>query len=475
MTEPMSPVDRAWLLMDRPTNLMMIVGLMVLSERLALADLRRIIAERFLSFGRFRQIPLNDALGARWQGTEQFELGDHVLRAALPAPGGKAELEALAGDLASTPFNAGRPLWTFHLVEQYQRGSALIVRIHHCYADGIALLHVLLRLADAPATAPPSPGAARAGPAAGAAAADTAGAAAGTGTGLLPALLAQTLRGSADLLEKGVHLALHPGELSAAARQAVGVASEVANIGVLLPDDPPTRLRQALSGTRRVAWAEPLALQEVQTVGRVLGCTVNDVLVSTLAGALGRYLDAVGDDTAGLTLRATVPVNLRSDAASQLQLGNRFGLVFVDLPVGVRHPLQRLYAVHESMEKLKGSPQAMVTLGLLSLVGSLNLSVEETAIGLFSAKASLVASSLRGPEQALRLAGAPISQLLFWVPQAGSIGTGVSMLTYRGEVQFGVIADRHLVPDPGRLVGLVQAEFDRLLYLVLLGADVLQA
>jgi WS/DGAT/MGAT family acyltransferase len=472
----MSPVDRAWLLMDRPTNLMMIVGLLVLSERLALADLRRIIAERFLSFERFRQIPLNDALGARWQGAEQFDLGDHVLRAALPAPGGKAELEALAGDLASTPFNAGRPLWTFHLVEQYQGGSALIVRIHHCYADGIALLHVLLRLADASSAASPSPGAARAVPAAGAAA-DAASTTAGTAasTGLLPALLAQTLRGSAELLEKGVHLALHPGELSAAARQAVGVASEVANIGVLLPDDPPTRLRQALSGTRRVAWAEPLALQEVHMVGRVLGCTVNDVLVSTLAGALGRYLEAVGDDTAGLTLRATVPVNLRADAASQLQLGNRFGLVFVDLPVGVRHPLQRLYAVHESMEKLKGSPQAMVTLGLLSLVGSLNLSVEETAIGLFSAKASLVASSLRGPEQALRLAGAPISQLLFWVPQAGSIGTGVSMLTYRGEVQFGVIADRHLVPDPGRLVGLVQAEFDRLLYLVLLGADVLQA
>jgi WS/DGAT/MGAT family acyltransferase len=320
-----------------------------------------------------------------------------------------------------------------------------------------------LRLAD-PGAAPP---AARSGGRQRPATAD------GAGASLVPALLAQTLRGGADLIERGMHYALHPAEATNAARQAIGVASEVANIGVLLTDDPPNRLKQALSGTRRVAWAEPLALEEVLTVGRVLGCTVNDVLVSTLAGALGRYLDAVGDETHGMTIRATVPVNLRPDEESQLELGNRFGLVFVGLPVGIRHPLQRLYAVRDSMQQLKGSPQALVTLGLLTLVGSLNVAIEETAIALFSAKASLVASSLRGPEQPLRLAGAPVSQLLFWVPQTGSIGTGVSMLSYRGEVQFGVIADRHLIPDPGQLVGLVQAEFDRLVYLVLLGADVL--
>jgi diacylglycerol O-acyltransferase len=464
MTEAMSPVDRAWLLMDRPTNSMMILALIVLARPLAHAALRRIVAERFLAFPRFRQIPLTDALGGRWANAEQFDLDDHVLRSALPAPAGKAELEALAGDLASTPFNTGRPLWTFHLVEHYQRGSALIVRIHHCYADGIALLHVLMRLADAAvaARARPADAGRRRRPRGGAGSA-----------GLVPALLAQTLRGGAELIEKGMHFALHPGELPAAARQAVGVAAEVANIGVLLADDPPTRLRQALSGTRRVAWAEPLALEEVHAVGRVLGCTVNDVLVCTLAGALGRYLDSVGDETDGVTVRATVPVNLRSGTEAQFELGNRFGLVFVDLPIGIRHPLRRLYAVHESMEKLKGSSQALVTLGLLSLVGSLSSVVQETAIALFSAKASLVASSLRGPEQPLRLAGAPIAQLLFWVPQAGSIGTGVSMLSYRGEVQFGVIADRHLIPDPGELVGLVQAEFDRLLYLVLMGVDAL--
>ena len=156
--ERMGRVDTAWLRMDSDCNLMMIVGLMVLSERLALADLRRIIAERFLSFGRFRQIPLNDALGARWQGAEQFELGDHVLRAALPAPGGKAELEAYCASLATQALDPNKPLWNMTVVEHYDdhgvRGSAVITRIHHCIADGIALIGVMYSLTDESPDAP---------------------------------------------------------------------------------------------------------------------------------------------------------------------------------------------------------------------------------------------------------------------------------------------------------------------------------
>jgi WS/DGAT/MGAT family acyltransferase len=467
MTERLSPVDRAWLLMDRPTNPMLVMGLLVLRRRLGRASLRRIVAERFLAFERFRRVPAADTLGAHWELAEQFDLDDHVLRVALPAPAGERELEALAGELASTPLNTGRPLWTFHLVEQYQGGSALIIRVHHCYADGIALMRVLLRLADAV----PGSVAAAAAPSRHAAPAAAAGDASAT---LMPEFLTQALREGADLVGKGLHYALHPAEATTAAGTAAGaaagIAGEVARMGLLLADDPPTLLKQELSGVKRVAWAAPLALEEVRTVAHLLGCTINDVLVATLAGAIGRYLDSQGDSTAGVTIRAAVPVNLRPQDDAALGLGNRFGLVFVDLPVGIRHPLQRLYAVHAGMVALKGSQQALVTFGLLSLVGTLPAAVEEPAVAMFSAKASLVASTLRGPEQPLHLAGAPVSQLLFWVPQSGSIGVGVSILSYRGEVQFGVIADRHLIPDPGQLVGLVQAEFDRLLYLLLLGA-----
>ena len=203
----------------------------------------------------------------------------------------------------------------------------------------------------------------------------------------------------------------------------------------------------------------------------VLGCTVNDVLVATLAGALGRYLEAHGDCVRGLTIRAAVPVNLRSEdeAHEGEALGNRFGLVFVELPIGIRHPLERLYAVHAAMQTIKASVQATTTFGLLAAVGYLPAPVEPPAIALFSAKASLVASNVPGPQQPLTLAGATIEEILFWVPQAGSIGTGVSMLSYNGRVQFGVISDRQMIANPTELVAQVAVEFERLVLLVLLG------
>jgi WS/DGAT/MGAT family acyltransferase len=344
------------------------------------------------------------------------------------------------------------------------------VRIHHCYADGIALVQVLLSLADRARLGRrrqarrPDPGSVPAGR-----------------HGMIPGALLGALRGGiglldqgTGLLEQGIHYALHPGEATTLARDALGIAAELTHIGTMA-DDPPTCLKRPLSGIRRVAWAEPLLLEEVRTIAHVLGCTINHVLVSTLAGALRSYLEAQGQEVSGLTLRATVPVDLRSGDGADPVLGNRFGLVFVDLPVGIRHPLERLYAVHASMQSLKGSVQAFATLSLLSFVGNLPSPVEAPATALFSAKASLVASNLPGPREPLSLAGIPVSRMLFWVPQAGSIGTGVSMLSYNGQVQFGVIADRELIPEPAQLVERVASEFDRLVLLVLLGGAALHA
>lgn len=454
--ERLSGVDRAWLLMDRPANLMTVMGLIVLGRRLGRGALVGLITERFLAFDRFRCVPVVDPLGAIWREAPSFSLDDHVLSAALPAPGGQRELESLAGELAGTPFPAGRPLWTYHLIEQYGAGSAIIVRIHHCYGDGLALLHVLLSLAghphearEAPALPVPEPG---------------------------PSI--PTVPGSiAALLETGVHLALHPAEALTAAREALGIGAELTRLAAM-PDDPPSRLKRPLSGGRRIAWTQALSVDEVRAIARVLGCTVNDVLVSTLAGALGRYLESEGELVAGLTVRAAVAVNLRPIAdPRQLPagqpLGNQFGLVFVELPIGMRHPLERLYTVRSSMLALKSSAQAQATLGLLSLVGSLPAPVEEFALTLFSAKASLVASNLRGPSEQLSFAGSPVTEVMFWVPQSGSIGTGVSMFSYCGRVQFGVTSDRDLITKPVRLIEELVAEFERLVYLALLGAGVL--
>lgn len=468
--ERLSGVDRAWLRMDRPVNPMTVVGLIVLARRLRRAALAELITRRLLAFERFRCVPVTDSLGASWIEASDFTLDDHVLVAALPAPGGQRELQTLAGELAGIPFAAGRPLWTFHLIERYGAGSALIVRIHHCYGDGVALLRVLLSLADQPQGAPalpaPQPASLSGSPFASGSAS---GLASGPGNGLLG-----LISSAAALLDEGMHYALSPTEASAAAREALNIGAELAHLAAMR-DEPITLLKRPLSGSRRVAWTQALSVAEVHAIARVLGCTMNDVLVSTLAGALGRYLESAGEPVSGLTLRAAVPVNLRASADPQQPqgtqpLGNRFGLVFVELPLGIRHPLERLYAVRATMLSLKASAQARATLTLLSLVGSLPEAVEELALTIFSAKASLVASNLRGPDEELSLAGKPVSEVLFWVPQSGSIGTGVSMLSYRGRVQFGVSSDRALIPDPERLVEQLAVEFERLVFLVLLGA-----
>ena len=147
--EGMSSVDVAWLRMDRPSNLMVICGVLAMHEHIPMVRLRSTVASRFLRYPRFRQRPVKVASGYQWQSDEHFDLAHHVVRIDLSHGAGDAELEALVSKLVSTALDPGHPLWQFHLVGNYKNGSALILRIHHCYADGIALIQVLLSMTDA--------------------------------------------------------------------------------------------------------------------------------------------------------------------------------------------------------------------------------------------------------------------------------------------------------------------------------------
>jgi WS/DGAT/MGAT family acyltransferase len=272
--------------------------------------------------------------------------------------------------------------------------------------------------------------------------------------------LESALSEGARLIETGLKQALHPEQAAVLARHAGGMVGELARL-IALPDDPSTAYRAALSGRKSVAWADPLALEDVKTIGHALECTVNDVLMSTVAGALGAWLREQGHDIRGLTVRATVPVNLRG-IEKALALGNRFGLIFVDMPLGVRNPLRRLYAMHATLSALKGSMQPPMTLAMLGLLGLLPASVQAPAVELFSRKGTAVVSNLPGPTVPLFLCGQRISEMYFWVPQSGSMGIGVSVLTYAGRVHIGMIADRNLVPDTQHVVDLFAPEFERL-------------
>jgi len=217
-----------------------------------------------------------------------------------------------------------------------------------------------------------------------------------------------------------------------------------------------------------VAWAEPLNLDEVKAVGRACDCTVNDVLMAAAAGALRGYLIERGENLDGITLRATVPVNLRPLEHAK-NLGNHFGLVFLELPVGEDNPMRRLEHVASCMQNLKNSRQAIVAFGLLAALGMAPTALQSVALELFSRKASAVATNVPGPQQPLYMGGCQVREMMFWVPQTGSIGLGVSILSYNNRVHFGLIADAKLIPDPDAVIRRFGPEFEKLLFLSLMG------
>jgi WS/DGAT/MGAT family acyltransferase len=453
--EKVSAVDTAWLRMDRPANLMMICGVLMLDRPLALARLRHIVNERFLVFRRFRQRTVRTAAGAWWRDDPHFDLTRHVVAAKLGGDAGDRELQTLVSTLVAIPLSHDRPMWQFHLVTNYRGGAALVARIHHCYADGIALVRVMLSMTDASASGPPAmPFAGRERPST-------------TVEDPLAELLGplnsvvSSARGVARvLIEKGVSVLTDPAQAVALAGQGSAITAEVAKLA-LMGEDSATRFKGTPGVAKTVAWAEPIPLDDVKTIGRALGASVNDLLLACVAGALRGYLAEHGDAVAGVTIRALVPVNLRP-MEKAWRLGNKFGLVFLDLPIGIENPIERLYAVRENMRALKDSYQPLLAFGLLAAMGAGPQVVQDTMLAALARNATAVMTNVPGPQTALWLAGARIDSLMFWVPQSGDIGLGVSILSYAGSVRFGIVADRGLCPDPARISARFGGEFEKI-------------
>ncbi|MGB0084747.1 MAG: wax ester/triacylglycerol synthase family O-acyltransferase [Rhodomicrobiaceae bacterium] len=455
----MSPADTTWLRMEQPANPMVIVGVLMLQGPVDLDRLERTIADRLLAIPRFHQRIEKRATGYWWSPDPFFNVNRHIKRLRLSGRGGKAELQRFVADLASEQLDQSHPLWEFHIVERFQGGAAVVARIHHAIADGIALIGVMLSLTD---NEPAADGR----------------------THRLGGSGAQAVRRATPwqdylttvtgFVEDGLHLsrqvwrqarerAGRPGET---VREGVGVAGELAYL-LFMPQDSQTRFKGKPSGQKRVAWTDPIALPEVKVVSRILGCSINDMLLAAVAGSLRAYLAGKGDATHGIDLRALVPVNLRGEEQG-LQMGNQFGVVALELPVGIENPLARLYEIRRRMEDLKKSNEAVVTLGLITALGYAPRLVQDRLFGLLLSRASAVMTNVPGPQHPLYLAGARLRQVMFWVPQPGDIAMGVSILSFDGQVQFGVMTDAAVIPDPEAVIARFATEFEQLLYYVLI-------
>ena len=436
MRVPFRSVDASWLRMDEPENLMVVTGVLVLGAPVPMEAVRALVEERLLRFRRFRSRVVRPLAGVglpSWEVDPEFELDHHLRAVRLPEGAGEPDLQAFVSRRLSEPLASDRPLWTVDVVEGFQGGTAIVARIHHCIGDGMALVHVLLSMAD---QAPPAERRRRR---------HRRRSLAGWGI----TLGQEVLRGAASVLG-------HPGRIGDLARLASGSAGSL--LGLLtLADDPPTALKGPLGTAKVAAWSRPVELADVKALGRATGSTVNDVLIAALAGAVRRTLAARGEPPRDLEVRGVVPVNLRSPEAGG-RLGNRFGLVFLALPVGVEDPLDRLFEVRRRMRALKGTPQALAVYQVLWAMGAAPRPVFDLALRIFAAKGTAVVTNVIGPREPISIAGAPLEEAMFWVPSAGRLALGVSILSYAGRVWLGIQADASVIPDPQPLLDGFEAE-----------------
>jgi diacylglycerol O-acyltransferase len=452
MPQRFSLVDAAWLHMDEPTNMAMIVGVIMFEQPVDFGVLKELVRQRLLRVRRFRQRVREPFLGMgipQWEDDPHFDLDAHLHRIALPAPHDQQALHELVGDLMSMPLDFTKPLWQYHLVENYTGGCALVCRLHHSMADGLALVQVLLSMAD---HAPDAPN---------------------VQTALTETFDADGARRRDGMLRRAFKLARasthYAGEMMTSREKIrdtvlLGASGSLA-LGklLLIGPDTPSLLRGKCGVTKRVAWTKPLPLSEVKYVAHALGGTINDTLISAVTGALRRYLEARDTDTTDMNLRAIVPVNLRAPGDLDLDsLGNRFGLVFLSLPVGITDPLLRMAVLKDRMDSIKRSPEAVVAYGILGTIGATPVAVEHVINTIFGMKATAVMTNVPGPREPLYLAGSRIRGLMFWVPTPAHLGLGVSIISYAGEAIVGVNTDAGLIPDPEEITNALVDEFDAL-------------
>lgn len=465
MAETMTNADNFWLQMDHPTNLMIITGIMEFKETLDYDQACKKLEDRLCAFDRFKQIavaPISGVGVASWEFDPYFDIRSHFQRVALPGAGGKKELQRMCSDLMTIPMDRTKPLWSCHLIENYKQGCALFFRLHHCIADGISLVYVLLSTADTEPDGKPlfgdqfakkkkkwSP------------------------PSFIPAgQLLTSVSGVIDktqligekVISEWSKLIKNRSYVKKFARNTASLSADTATVLgrlAMMPSDPKTSLKGPLNVRKCVAWTNLMSLEKVKKVSKIMGATINDVLIASVTGALRRYLIMRGDRVQKTELRAAIPVNIR-EPGTAFELGNKFSLVFLALPVYIEDPVLRLREVKKRMDHLKESPDAYVAFMVLSALGISSASIAKTASSFFANKASTVLTNVPGPREPLYFAGKKIENFIGWVPRSGRVGMGISIFSYAGKVGIGLVTDEGRVPDPDTILEYFEEELDHL-------------
>ncbi|HET6550503.1 MAG TPA: wax ester/triacylglycerol synthase family O-acyltransferase [Solirubrobacter sp.] len=384
---------------------------------------------------RYRQRLASPPLGVArpiWVDDPHFNVGYHVRHTALPAPAGEDELRRLAGRVFSQQLDRDKPLWEIWLVDSLGDGRfALICKTHHALVDGISgvdILTVLLDLdPDAPDPPDPPPWSPRPLP---------------SGGELFARALVERVSAPFELARDVLS---HPDRAGAdAGRAAAGLAS-MAAAGIA--GAPASPLNARIGPHRRYAWVES-ELATFKAIKDALAGSINDVVLTVVAGALRAHLIRHGREPAGTELKAMVPVSVRADAARGA-LGNQVAAMYAPLPVGLEDPVERFRFVHGAMAGLKESGQAVGAQAITRLADAAAPTVLDQAARLQARQRffNLTVTNVPGPQVPLYVMGRRLEAFYPLVPLVLNTALGIAIMSYDGRIFFGLLGDYDELAD----------------------------
>jgi WS/DGAT/MGAT family acyltransferase len=453
----LSGQDAAFLYLERPTMHMHVAGLSVLDPstrpdgRVRAEDLAEVITSRLHLVPRFRQkvvfVPGNLARPV-WVDDEDFDIEFHLRRAALPPPGGRRELADYVQRVHARPLDRSKPLWESYFIEGLEDGLvAILTKVHHAMIDGISGVDIATVLFDfsaepqilAPEQWTPEPEPSRMQLLADAAKEQVANPV-GAITGA-----AQTIVRTPAAAVRGL------GAVAGGVRDLLGMGTP--------PRGPFDR---AVGSGRRFAMTEA-PVYRFKEIKDALGGTVNDVVLTVVAGGLHKLLRARRDSTRDRSLRAMVPVSVRAEA-EKMALGNRVSMIFVDLPVGRMSPEKRLSEVREKTKGIKDSMMAVGAESIMNLGTWAPPTLHALAARLVSRGHwfNLVISNVPGPQMPMYIAGARLLVNYPVMPLAENVGLSIAVTSLAGTMGFGFTGDWDAIPEIHDLALYTEEALDEL-------------
>lgn len=428
----LTPVDAAWLSMDNPENPLVIHALMRV-EGLTGDRLAELLGSGWLAGFGLDQRPVQRAGAWWWEPVEGFDSADQ-LRQGGATLADEAALQQAVQQVMGQPLPETGPLWECWHLPMADGVHAVLFRMHHCYGDGLSLVRLFERLSSAtPDSVQEAPGLGDDTPGAG---------------GALDSAWHWVQQQFAQLVSgQGVN-----GDFSQWLNQGLHLAREISDF-LFHPPDSDSCLRQPLEGEKVCAWSTGQPLEPLKTFAREAGCSLNDLVLAAVTAGLRRYLSECGETPETLRLHAAMPVDLRRLLPQSLRPpadrpANAFGTVFLPLALDAHTSLERLYRTKHETRRMKASWQPAIAWGLMCAAGYLPAQWQEPLVRLFGQRASVVISNVPGSPTQRYLGGCPVREQLFWVPQAGGVGLGISIMSYGGELRLGIQSDRQIVDDP---------------------------